>query len=312
MLMKWDQVRVGGMAGMLVALLVLAAVAHVTVAQADTIIVDPDGGGANGAIAVATFDYQPGNGIFANLGPAAAAKNNTPFTYYFQTRLANFLDGSSVVIPVAGLNQAGGFEITAVFAFQGIANGGGFPAPTSYSLAGSSYFQLFYDANPLTQADDLAGTGFDDGTPILSGSITQADGSYTVTPAAPLPLFDGFGPDNYGGLNSLVTTGGADLTVSGITIDPLFFATSPVIQLHLLNSSNISPFSQVNPSQIFQPNSAGLVPLLGVANGMGTDFQVQSDATGSFVVIPEPTSLMLLAVGGLGCLTYARRRRAAR
>jgi hypothetical protein len=278
-------------------------------ATADLINFDPDGGGANGAIVVASIDYQPGNGIFAGLGPADAAKVNQPFSYLFQARVDNLLDSSSNVIPVAGLNQPGGFELTAIFGFSGIANGAGGGAPVVYSLSGRiSYFQLYFDDNPLTQANDLTGFGFDDGTSILSGGFNQADGSYAVIPSVPLPLFDGFGVDDYAGFLSQVSAGGGDYSVGGLSADPAFFLTAPpILQLHLFNSSNVTPFDQVNPSQVFQPNFPNYVPNLGAANGLGDDFQVQADAVGSFVV-PEPLSVTLWALACAALAATGRKR----
>jgi hypothetical protein len=277
------------------------------VTKADLVSFDPDGAGGLTPISFASIDYKPGNGIFSGLGSTQVNKNNQPFTYYYQTRINNFLDSNSQVIPVAGLNQPGGFELTVVFGYSG-ATDPGTPSLQTYSLAGApsvNFFKIFYDSSPATRANDLAGTGFDNGTTILSGQFTQADGTYTIS-SSPASLFDGNGVDNYGGFTSLISAGGADYTVESLVPDPAFFLALPGGALSLsMNSSNVTPFNQVDPSQKFMPATVNYTPVLGAVNGTGSDFQVQSD--GNAVFIPEPTTWALAGLAVCGLLIRKRR-----
>jgi hypothetical protein len=52
------------------------------------------------------------------------------------------------------------------------------------------------------------------------------------------------------------------------------------------------------------------MPNLGNENGLGPDFQTQADANASFDVVPEPSSILLGAIGLLGMAAFVRRRRA--
>jgi hypothetical protein len=229
-----------------------------------------------------------------------------------QTRIGALLDSGGQPLVVNGLNSA--FELTLVLSFGAMGSVDNVVTPThpfptaSVTLdpnAPLNFVELWYDNTP--DADDLAGTGFANGQLILSGDFMVASGG--VFRFADTPLFDNFGIDNYGGLHSRHVVGGGDYKVDVAGGDPNFFTGPPSqIDIQLLNESEVTPFSQVNPSHLFYDGvGPNVIPLLGALNGDSFDFQTQSDANASFT--PEPSTFVLGAFGALGMLACLRRRK---
>ena len=299
------QLRISRRARALCALFSLVAMLASSSARADVISFDPDGaGGANGPSVTNTFDFAPGNTVLAHVGSLLVDKTGKFIEYGLQATLDNIQDGNGNPIAVAGLGST--FEITVALAFEGSADVAG--AVTNFGYGGgASFFEVWYDNNALTKASNLAGTGFRDGTLILSGALTEASGAI-VRHSSPT-RFDQFpspaaGDDNYGGLQTEQVVGGASMTALIGYADPNFFGqVPPILQLSFLNTSAIAPFSQVDPSQQFW----GYIPNRGNVNGQGDDLQMQGDANATFQV-PEPSTCALAVLGLIG-LAFARRQR---
>lgn len=288
------------------ALLSFVAVLASPSARADVVSFDPDGAAAaNGSAATNTFDFAPGNTVLAHVGSLLVDKTGQFIEYGLQATLDNLQDSNNNPIPVAGLGT--NFEITVALAFQGAADVAG--AVTNFGYAGGpSFFEIWYDNNGLTKANNLAGTGFRDGTLILSGTLTEASGA-VVRHSSPT-RFDQFpspaaADDDYGGLQTEQVVGGASITALIGYADPNFFGqVPPVLQLSFLNTSEITPFSQVDPSQQFW----GYFPNRGNVNGQGPDLQMQGDANATFQV-PEPATWALAGLGLVGLALAGRKRR---
>jgi len=291
-------------------------VAAATSANGSTIIsFDPDGAGPDPQVQVASMDFKTGNSLYKGIGTLLV--NATPtVVHYAQASVDGLLDANGNLIPVAGLAQPGGFQLTMVLGFAANANISG--TATSYSLAagGTNFFELWY--NPTRVASDLAGTGFDSSAGagaklILSGILTDASGGFFRSTSNPV-LFDQFGADNYAGLNTVRISGGGQYDVQVNSTDPAFFdAQLPsALSFVLTNASDITPFRQTDPSHLFSDGLNPLVvPVLAPINGTGADFQAQADANASFDVrpaVPEPSSIVLGAIGLIGLLVVARRR----
>ncbi len=267
--------------------------------QASTFGFDPTGNSNFQNVAV--FDFAPGNALVQGIGTLLSNKANQQTTQYLQSRLGALIDGNSNSVSTPGLNST--YEITVVVGFSALANVAG--NTTSYSLNSPqnpvNYFELWYDATP--DSNDLAGTGFRDGTKILSGTLTDVQGSFSRfgQPAQ----FDQFGANNYPGVTSERVAGGAFVEANITQADPAFVQGGlGTLQLVMYNSSNITPFSQANPSALFD----GIAPVLGPVNGQGADFQNQGDAAASFEVIPEPSTVLLGSLGAIGLVALIRRR----
>jgi len=290
-------------------------------ANASTVIAfDPDGANpANPAYQVSAVDFKTGNSLYQGIGSLTV--NGTPVAvHYAQASVDALLDPNGNPIAVNGLGVPGGFQLTMVLGFTANTTIAG--TAVSYNLAASpqpvNFFELWY--NPTRTADDLAGTGFDlsagaGAKKILGGILTDASGGFFRNTGSNV-LFDQFGADDYLGKNTVRVSGGGQYTVQVNTTDAAFFdAQLPsAVSFVLTNSSDITPFRQANPSHLFSDGTnPSVVPNLGGVNGAGADFQAQADANASFdvpPVVPEPSSIVLGAIGMLGLGLVARRRAA--
>jgi hypothetical protein len=305
--MKGTDMKKGTIAGMLG--LAVGCVALTQGANA-AILIDVDGPGTNVAVQVESFDFLPGNSL--NVGALVQGANQ--FTNLYQARLGAVLDSAGNVIILPGLNDLShpnAFEITAVaqFDLQVTGYNAGIALTTTttaiVTAPGSvNYVKFYYDPKP--NANDLLGTGFDDGILILQGTATFGGSSFVEFNTLPAVAFDQFGSNNYPGVTTKTGVGGLLLDAAVSFTDPAFF--SGPIAVASINSSttNVFPFQQIDPSKLFV---GGVVPQIGAINGIsGPDIQIQTDATVSFRPIPEPASMMLLGLGAMGMLV--RRRRA--
>lgn len=279
-------------------LLALGAVGSV---HAATIPFDPDGGG-NGYINIDNLDFGPGNSLFQGIGSLLVDKANQPTTLIIQTRVSNLNNASLGDVTPIGLNV--NYEITSYLSapIKATVIGGN----VDYSIdVGASTFELWYDNVLATMSNDLAGTGFREGTLILSGSIATADGAFSVIPLGFTQDFDGFGVDDYAGFQTETIAGGGDVQIAIAYADPNFFGVTPISNLtvSILNTSTITPFDTADPSRLFSGYAPSLVPV----NGRGSDFQALADANASFDVIPEPATYALFAgLAGLGLILRRR------
>lgn len=282
----------------------IASIAFASAARADVITFDPDGGGSIAGMSVSSFDFLPGNALadFGPNDPIGQADNGQSgnFTVYFQTRLGSLLGPNGEDLPVPGLNQPNGFEITAVAQFDVSYlvdnNQIQFQGPTG---RGTNFVRLYYSE---PNADDLAGTGFHDGQLILDGPAVAAVGLSQMFEFV-MP-FDTFGPNNYPAIASLFSIGSVFVQAEDfLTLDPAFFLTA--VDSMQVASNLKSPFSEANPSAVFDHPNGPVTPVIGPVNGAAEDVQLQTDATASFL-IPEPATAALL---GVGLLAVAARRR---
>jgi hypothetical protein len=171
--------------------------------------------------------------------------------------------------------------------------------------------------------DNLTGLGFTTGTPILQGVINATNFSSnfsesTASRTSPV-TFDQFGANNYGGVTSVVGTGASSFSATITFFDANYFPdfSAATILLSFFNTSQVTPFAQVDPSARFSSNGTAngdVVANRGAVNGVtGPDFQFQADANTSFQVaaIPEPQTYALM-LGGLGFIGFLVRRRRPR
>lgn len=285
-------------------------------ARADLISFDPDGpGGVTGPYSISGFDWAVGNALANDVIPTTVGQT---FQLYYQAALQGLLDANGSGFQPTGLNSA--YEITVVASITQVITG---VVGNSITFAVApnqvgSYLEIWQGA---VNRNTLAGTGFNDGTRILTGTpLPTGAGADAGAFALALdpggnPLiqdFDQFSTQNYPGQASVVGDGSSVLGFRVTGADSQYFLTAPLI-LEFSNSNTV-PFTRTNPSRLFvdQPNGAppSLVPNLGPINGFpvgpGTDFQFQSDGS-TRIIIPEPASLSLLGLGLLG-LAGARRR----
>jgi hypothetical protein len=272
-----------------------------------------------GWIDVYSFDWNVGNALSVGSVPPADLPTSPdvhPFTLYFQAQLNSFNDSGGNPIQNTGLNTD--YEVTIIAAFGEVATTFGGPTANFFfdPTNTTNYGVMFYDTN--VNADNLAGTGFHDGTSIMEGVVIDQDatgsvitgGNFTVDLTAMgesnVVQFDQFNNDDYPGIGSQTGSGttNAVIDVDPNSVDGNFLSPSaPVlIMLELLtNSSNVVPFLQQDPSQQFIdwltsmfviptfgdctgaptfPCEANVFDLVNGSNmdGLDVDFQFQADA----------------------------------
>jgi len=285
-------------------------------AHAAFITFDPDGPApTNPAQTIGGLDWSVGNSLAKPLLPLEVGST---FQLYHQASLAGVINTNGTTVAPAGLNST--FELTTVSSVTAVVTSiaiVGTNTTFTYQLAPvqspNSFVEIWYDNNPGTFANNLAGTGFNNGTRIFLGGPNPALtnlGNHTATQQ--LGLYDQFSGDDYGGKQSEIGSGGWSDENTVSSTDPFFFVTQPITGMSFNTSMN-TPFKETNPSQLFAGLPGGappaILPALGAINGVsGPDFQFQSDANVTFSTpIPEPAGA--LGVAGIAYGLLARRRR---
>lgn len=277
---------------------------------AQVISFDPDGAGGTGAISVGAFDWAPGSTLAQNsiAGPGMV---NPTFQVYTQAKLGAFLDGNgNAMASPAGFNT--NYEITYVGAFgeAGSSPVAGIAAFTGIAAGYVNYFSIYWDNNPGTFANALAGTGYSDGTQILSGAWVASNGGYFVNLSAAPVALDQFNANDWAGTSTLTGSGGTSMDVDVAWTDGNFFKSDIVSLIvdSMFNTSNVTPFNQTDPSQLV----VGVAPNIGAVNGAtGPDFLFQTDANQSFnTTVPEPALAALLGMGMIGFAAARRKTKA--
>ena len=300
---------------------------------ANAVVIDADGAGGAAGTQVDLIDFAPGNTIatctacidgdgnptnnVALAGTGSLAQN------YGHMTTGSLLNGGANVAP-PGFGQNGGFEWTVSFAFESqvaLSLGIGVGASNVVTSGGTNFFEIYYDANGATSANNLSGEGFDEGTLILSGTILPFDGlrgttSFLATSPGPVDL-DNFGGNNYNAIDTVFGNGSANLVVEVDFHDPAFFLND-IDTLHInVQSLTGLGFDQVDPSSCFDTTAGTNVSsFLGAGNGhgpcdpagtptgsigshnfiTGPNVMLQTDASAALPV-PEPTTVALLGLG---------------
>lgn len=269
----------------------------------EPIAFDPDGPGVNDPILIVdNLDFSPNSTLAKNGITAIAQGPDGLLTVYVHARLNSMQLGG---LPVTGLGLNSTYEITMVMGFgEKVGTILDLSSPpdglidfANFSLVenGVNFIELWQ--GPL-DSNDLAGTGFNNGTRILRGTVVNSVGNFIVSSFSPVQYdqFPNLASNDYPGITSV--TGSGTTFPLRIRVDEVNsgyftgFSSGDTIQIDLLNVSQLVPFQGANPSRLFTGSPGGgapaLAPQIGAINGIsGPDFQFQTDHNLVFSVTPE-------------------------
>ncbi|ARO86998.1 PEP-CTERM sorting domain-containing protein [Nitrosospira lacus] len=163
-------------------------------------------------------------------------------------------------------------------------DGGGNVTGISIVTNAGGFFNIYFDISP--DANPVAGTGFFDGTPIISGVFSGGLSSFSASGSIPTPGVIGVG----GG-----TVFGVVTSVNNTYVNPTMVGTEVGTTLNFPGTTG----AFTRPAFIN-----------GIATGVntGSDFVLQTDAFQTFS-IPEPGSIALIGLGLVGFGFMSRRNR---
>lgn len=305
-------------------------------------MLDPDGIGTQfGAIEVDAWDWTFGNvlAVGGNTALAAWQANEASgsahggadekFTTLGQSKLGALRrNGADVTTSnLKGGPGGGDAEFTLVFRFPEVVTGfDGTNATFLFDLAADpttdTFFEIYYQDSAnyggARDANNLAGTGFNNGTLVLEGTVRTDAGigpfasSFNRTGGGGSTPLDGFIFDDWGGTGTITGSGGrddVDILVDILTVNTDFIKNS-VNTMILQNVAQTLNFTSVDPSRRFTDTAGGVAPTVapnvGTINGEaigaggGPDILFQVNPVSTTASVAEPASILLLCIGGLG------------
>jgi hypothetical protein len=243
---------------------------------------------------------------------STVGQTSSPFQVLFQSQLQFNSASTGQALSVPGY-----FTITGSF-FETATLTGSSSIALNLAPGMATTFNIYYNSTPGSSPNSGAGTGFQPGSPIFTGTIGASSGSFAVTQPTTVGPFE---PNNTSDTKqALAGTGLTNITVNETSYNSSFFNTNLTGTMLGFQISTNTQFITAGANA--SSNFFGTTPYLPTINGTltgntappgpnGYDIQFQSNGSGSFMV-PEPATLgmTLLGLGGLGLGTLRSRRRA--
>lgn len=263
---------------------VMAASGMLAMGGASAALIDPDGPGGVGAfnnapVNAASLDFPAGNIIatcLANCTSATDLAQGDILQIYGHNTVSGILnsDGQNLAPFLGTPPGSESYEWTLSFGFAELVTS---VTPTDLDGVvlgpgtGTNFFELYFD--PASNASNLQGTGFQDGTLILSGTIRGFEGagpfgltdfSVNGTTAndpvtgATNGQLDDFGTDNYANvfgagttIESITGSGGASVKADVLFQNTDFFISDLSTLFLSLRTDQFLPYTFTNPSSCF-------------------------------------------------------------
>ena len=298
----------------ILAVTLATALGSATVARADTISFDPDGGGALAPVNIDLFDIATGNSLTQNVTGLTPPGQQT--TVLFQANM----NAAQLEEQIQAANNFGGadaFKFLAGLPVELTANNGT-TLQFDFGDEDTNFFRIYAGNNP---GNNLTGAGFPapGDTLVLEGTwINDAlfGASFTVSNPNGGNL-DQFGANNWGATQSVQGDGGFSGNIDVTFANPLYFPTLNVgTTMFVATSQQHLPYQQANPSECLTNGTlaCAVASNVGAHNGItGPNTLLQTDASFSFNVeqVPEPTMMVLFGIGLLGAGYASRRQKRA-
>jgi hypothetical protein len=242
---------------------------------------------------ITEFDWDSsGSGVAVGAGPIGTPLTvGSTYVFDYQSRLTGVKDINGILVPFTGLDTAA-FEYTVVATFPEIVTAAPVgPAPALgqalFSTLAGGEFRVYYDIPGDSNVAN--GTGFLDGTLVMSGTID-----------AGLPSI--FSLFIAGG--QLIGQGSTFVTGLVNYVDPNYF--DPAISIFDIEfrSQLFFPPQDSTTTTMFAGGSGLFAPHTVLSN----DLLLKADGSSRFSTVPEPSTLILLGAGILGLMGFARRK----